>query len=246
MHSATMRAGLDRFLRHTRLVSDHIHLQMQEDPATGQVWIGGRLGDEGIPRHTEIMLVYSCLQGIRMATAGKFRLIRLDLKCGPGRKPEEFPALFGCPVYFGQPESSCLFDRTLLDLPLLHADPDLERANDVVAQKRMRQVQRQRTIEEVRSAVSERLTDVTPSLDLIAQALGRSPRALRNELKDAGTNFSQLVSEVQQIVAKRMLANTSMPLEEIVSRVGFAERSAFYRAFKRWTGMTPLQYRQRR
>lgn len=246
MHSATVGAGIDQFLRHLRLVSDHVALRMIVQKDRDEVRIAGRLGDQGMPRHSEIMLAWSCLQALMLATTNRFRLIRFDLQCAASSHPGEFEELFGCPVHFGQQESSFVFHRSMLDLPLLHADPDMEKANHVVAQKRMRQVQRQNTIEEVRSAVLDMLTNEPPTLDLVARELGRSPRTLRSELQDAGTNFNQVVSEVQQIIAKRLLAGTTMPLDDIVSCVGFSERSAFYRAFRRWTGLTPLQYRQKR
>ncbi len=72
------------------------------------------------------------------------------------------------------------------------------------------------------------------------------PRRFRFELTRAGTSFSDLLSEFRYAVARRLLRTTDEPIENIVYLTGFSEPSTFYRAFKRWSGMTPVQYRERR
>lgn len=128
----------------------------------------------------------------------------------------------------------------------LGVDPDLQKVQQALAQKRMRQVPLQQVVEEVRVALMEQLNSGPLELALVARQLGRSERTLRAQLQDAGTNYQQILADTQKILSKRLLANTRIAVEEVGYRVGFAERSAFYRAFKRWTGTTPNQYRQRR
>jgi len=94
--------------------------------------------------------------------------------------------------------------------------------------------------------ISETLANGPPALNFVAKRLGRTERTLRSELQDAGTSFNQVLSDTQKNTAKRLLANTSIPTEQVGYQVGFAERSAFYRAFKRWTGTTPSKYREYR
>ena len=246
VYSANVRAGVELFLRHLQLASDHIFLKMQEDDDSDLVQIAGRFGEEGTPRHTEIILLYTCMQMLRLASAGKFKPQYLELHCAPGSNPDEFEKAFGCPIAFAQPECRLHFHRDMLSIPLFHADPDLQKMQQVVAQRRMRQVLLQRVVEEVRVVISAILSNGAPTLSIVAEHLGRSERTLRAELQDAGTSFNQVLSDVQQVMAKRLLATTALPAEQVGHHVGFAERSAFYRAFKRWTGMTPSKYRQRR
>ena len=67
---------------------------------------------------------------------------------------------------------------------------------------------------------------------------------VRKRLADAGTNFNQLVADYRCRLAKRLLAGTDESIDEIVYLTGFSEPSTFYRAFKRWVGMTPIEYRK--
>ncbi|MFX6645063.1 helix-turn-helix transcriptional regulator, partial [Acinetobacter baumannii] len=62
----------------------------------------------------------------------------------------------------------------------------------------------------------------------------------------AGTRFNDLVARYRERLARRLLARTQEPIDQIVYLTGFSEPSAFTRAFKRWTGETPTAYRQRR
>ncbi len=85
--------------------------------------------------------------------------------------------------------------------------------------------------------------DKKDTLDCIAETLALSPRTLRRRLKDEGYTFQEVKNLARERQAKHYLANTRMTLAEIAYAVGFSELSAFSRAFKRWTGSTPQEYR---
>jgi AraC-like DNA-binding protein len=72
---------------------------------------------------------------------------------------------------------------------------------------------------------------------------GVSARSLRRKLEEEHTSFTRLLTEARSIAAKRMLEDPARSIGEITHALGFSETSAFYRAFKRWTGMTPAAYR---
>ena len=80
------------------------------------------------------------------------------------------------------------------------------------------------------------------SIDTIAKALGMSSRSLQRRLADEGTKYNDIVAEVRIDFAKRYPARGTMSASEVAYLVGFTEPPAFFKAFKRWTGMTPREY----
>lgn len=78
----------------------------------------------------------------------------------------------------------------------------------------------------------------------IAQALSLSVRTLVRRLKAEGTSFSQVKDQLRQHVAQRLLEEGQQSLENIATQIGFESLSAFHRAFKTWTGNTPLAHRR--
>jgi AraC-like DNA-binding protein len=79
----------------------------------------------------------------------------------------------------------------------------------------------------------------------MAAILQLSVATLRRRLLDDNTSFQRVKDEVRRDVSIEYLVNTNLPLEELAVRTGFVEVSAFHRAFKRWTGCAPGDYRKR-
>ncbi len=99
---------------------------------------------------------------------------------------------------------------------------------------------------EVRRAIGETLESGVTSLETVAKRLNVPPRRLRTQLTDAGTSFNQVLADYRCRLAKRLLAHTAESIEQIVYLTGFSEPSTFYRAFKRWTSLTPIEYRKKK
>ena len=100
------------------------------------------------------------------------------------------------------------------------------------------------TAERVRRYLRRNLGDGS-SLESMAAVLQLSVATLRRRLLDDNTSFQRLKDEVRRDVSIEYLVNTNLPLEELAVRTGFVEVSAFHRAFKRWTGCAPGDYRKR-
>ena len=82
------------------------------------------------------------------------------------------------------------------------------------------------------------------SLEKISQQLDISPRQLRHQLNLAGTSLQRIINQYRKSLSKQLLSQTDETIAEIVYLTGFSEPSTFYRAFKRWEGITPIEYRQ--
>jgi AraC-like DNA-binding protein len=98
---------------------------------------------------------------------------------------------------------------------------------------------------EVRHRVLSALPDGGVTIDVIAARLGLSERTLQRRLQAAHLNFQLLVEQLRFEVACRHLQQNDLPLTEIGYRLGYSESSAFSRAFRRWSGVSPLAYRRR-
>ena len=99
---------------------------------------------------------------------------------------------------------------------------------------------------EVRRAIGSTLESGETTLETVASQLNITPRRLRTQLSEAHTSFQQILSDYRCRLAKRLLAGTNESVERIVYLTGFSEPSTFYRAFKRWTNETPVEYRKRK
>lgn len=150
-----------------------------------------------------------------------------------------------CPA-FGQADNRVVFERRFLDLPLPGANPEVARACE--EQCRALLARRQ-----VRGGLAGRIRDRLlrtpghlPDMQTLAMELHLTVRTLRRRLDDEGSSYRLLLDEVRQALAEELLATGAIRLEEIAERLGYGEVSNFIHAFRRWKGMTPRQYRQRR
>jgi AraC-like DNA-binding protein len=97
----------------------------------------------------------------------------------------------------------------------------------------------------VRRAIAESLRDGEPSLSRVAKKLAMSPRSLQRQLQEYGMKFKKIVNDTRRQSAQIYLKDRKNSLTEIAFLLGYSEASAFNRAFKRWTGLTPSGYRYR-
>ena len=95
----------------------------------------------------------------------------------------------------------------------------------------------------VRRQIMSGMNGQVPSMPDVARALGTSARSLHRALEGEGTKFNAIVDDVRREFVERYLARASLNIGEVSYLVGFSETSAFFKAFKRWTGMKPGQYR---
>lgn len=80
-------------------------------------------------------------------------------------------------------------------------------------------------------------------MESIAQHLHISPQTLRRHLREEGTSFQELKDQLRRDIAIYHLRRADLSLQQIAEQTGFSEPSAFHRAFKKWTGLTPGAYR---
>jgi AraC-like DNA-binding protein len=155
----------------------------------------------------------------------------------------EHRRLLGIPMRFRQPVAMALvFDAGALDRVV----PDADRRLLPIVERHLQELlpQRPSMLDDVRHAIAEALCDGAPTIRVVAKRLGTSVRTLQRRLGAEGGVFTTLVEDVRRDVAMRYLADGKANLTDIAFLTGYSELSAFGRAFRRWTGSTPLAVRK--
>jgi len=153
-----------------------------------------------------------------------------------------YARVFNCPVQFNQPSSGIVFPRSVLDATQLHADATVNTALRDVAERMYQEIDEPRSVSErIRELLHYESNLSVVDIGKLARSLAITPRSLRRRLAAEGVSLTTLVDEARcRLACEELRRNGS--IKAIAERVGFSEPSAFHRAFKRWTGQTPLEY----
>ena len=154
----------------------------------------------------------------------------------------EMERLLGCRVRTRSQRNSVGIPQHALNQPVPTSNRLLYRLLGGYLE-RVKDTQRVGTVEKVESYVRGALPTGGCSIERCAAKLGMSVRTLQARLSEDGTRFSELVESQRETMARSFLRTSQLSLDEIADRLGYGEQTSFGRAFKRWTGKTPQQFR---
>ena len=153
--------------------------------------------------------------------------------------------LLGAPLRSGDGATGFAFDARWLDVPLPAGDGTLLARLQSIADDMLHELAADGGFaKRVRAALERSLATGASSVDDVARALAVSPRTLQRRLEKEGTTFGAVCDETRRAVALEHLRTSRAGIKETAFRLGFSEPSTFYRAFRRWTGDTPANYRR--
>lgn len=157
----------------------------------------------------------------------------------------EYQRIFRCPVLFDQADNALVFSKRLLATPLGQADAQVQVMLDAYADRLLGEIRQSSSVlDRARLELSRQLPEAGADLQQIAARLALSPRTLQRRLREAGLSFNQLVDETRQQLVLNYLRDPALELAEIAFLVGFSEPGSLARAFRRWTGQSPGEYRR--
>ncbi|MGP0172861.1 AraC family transcriptional regulator [Pseudomonas sp. NCHU5208] len=249
MSCATLADALHRQARYAALVGSLGQVGLDDEP-TGE-------GGEALVAHSwQPLLAQQQRQLSEETLAGWVSFGRwisgLDIAPVQVRFQHAAPAdtrehqrIFRCPVLFEQPDNALIFPKRLLSVALGQADAQVSGMLDAYADRLLGELRQGASLlERARRILLAQLAEQRPELHAIAEALALSPRTLQRRLGEAGVSFNQFVDETRQLLTLHYLRETSLALEDIALRVGFSEPASLLRAFRRWTGRSPGEYRR--
>ncbi len=242
LSSQTFGDGLKRVLNYQRLISDAMHGDLSESP---EACLTNHFSDhQYVTPHLAEAMVVSLIRFLQSVTDGKFKPSRIIFTHTPNTYIDEYLRVFHCPVEFNAKSFKLFFPSEMLDCRSLYAEPELLNMHVQSADQHLELLQQQDLISEVRSQIGALLESGEISLQAISMRLDIKPRQLRHQLNLAGTSLQRIINQYRKSLSVRLLTQTDEAISEIVYLTGFSEPSTFYRAFKRWKDLTPVEYRK--
>ncbi len=158
---------------------------------------------------------------------------------------EHYEQHFGCSVRFHQSHNGARLQRKALALSFPGADDRLKSYYCNVLEKYELDVMSGDTLEaRAQLLFTKKMAFGEPAREVIARELNTSVRNLQRQLQRAGTSYRQVTEQARLVAARQELLNSDRPMHEIAFLLGYSDSRVFRRAFKRWTGMSPVDFRR--
>ncbi len=156
---------------------------------------------------------------------------------------QRYEAIFHCPIKFDQPGIEIHYPFKFLDKPIISHDPKVQEVLEGLADTLMNKLSAGQDISTDVILALKQKPGVFPGIEKVAEQLNISSRTLRRRLAQQGISFQDLLNKVRQDVAEEHLTSSNMHIQQIAELCGFSDAQNFSQAFKRWTGMSPSQFR---
>ncbi|WP_298286094.1 AraC family transcriptional regulator [Acidocella sp.] len=243
LHSASLEQALRRALRFLAvlIMAPRGTLHVAEGTATVV------LDDQGPPRSAFAYRTFWIIfHGLACWLAGRRIPLRgVDFRCPEPKGVADYRQFFGAPVRFGRPASAITFDAAYLPLKVSRDEPALKaflRAAPANLLVRYRYDAGQ--IARIRALLRAQPPSQWPDFTALARQLRLSPSTLRAHLRQEGQSWKSLSDEIKRDLAIAALTGSARTVAEIAADLGFAEPSAFHRAFRKWVSKSPAAFRR--
>ncbi len=237
----TLGAALRQWVRYLNLLDDAVTVALVVEGDRAYLRVE-RESEAPAPASHELCWALVARQA-RELCAAPFRMISVDLAHRAPGDVAPYRAWFEAPVVFGAEYTQLVMPAVALDASLVSSDPKLLAILTRAADELGRKVSTDPTLTaQIKRVLRETLRSDGASIEYVAGKLGLTGRSLQRRLKDEGTAFQTIREAVRHELAQRYL-DDNLSISEISFLLGFSEPSAFFRAFKRWTGKTPVESR---
>lgn len=239
----SLEDALRRILNFLRLVLDDIYGELMIDGSYAVIVIH----DRGIERRlfsygTWLILVHGLLCWL-----ANRRIPILKLCFRPPRPADDsdYRMRFCEEIQFGMSSSLVRFDRSYLNLKVVQTSATMSTFMKESPASLLVKYRNEDSISiQIRMRLKDLNPDQWPELDKLAKVLGMSYSTLQRRLQAEGISYQRLKDNLRRDMAINLLCQFNMAVTEVATLIGFQESSAFHRAFKKWTGVSPGAYRR--
>ncbi|MBW7471855.1 AraC family transcriptional regulator [Marinobacter sp. M216] len=243
MSSRTLEEALELMTRYLTLRAPHLHVTKRRGGSNAWYTVACDMDLGPLQGFIMDAMLFGCIFMGAQLTGAIVEGSRV-LRRGP--EPayfHRFRQLMPVPVEYGATEDALVIPVSQLDLPIRFSDEQLAATSRSQCEEALRQLTEDAGFACRVRRVIETSHPFPPKLARVAATLFVSERTLKRRLQEEEASFQALVDRVRLERAGELLTNTGMNLSQIADALGYADAANFTRAFKRWTGTSPSQYR---
>ncbi|MCP4408851.1 MAG: AraC family transcriptional regulator [Gammaproteobacteria bacterium] len=242
MASENLLEALQRTVRYFRIVTNAGYGCLEETPASFRFSLHSYPKADAAPEALDAGMAM-IIDMSRKAYGSNMNPLRVILqRSEPGCK-EKFEAFFKAPIVFSGDENALYLSKERLKEQLPTANAELVRVNDFVITEYLARFDRNAIAMRARAYLIDKLSSGEITEESLAKALNLSLRSFQRRLRQEGMTYKELVADTRQELAMMYIKNSQLSFSEITFLLGFSEPSSFSRAFKRWRGESPSEYR---
>ena len=243
LSSTTLMEALQRLRRYESIVNSNLTITLVETEQRVDVLSDANLAVKEVSKIHEDIRKAVVLDLCRKGLEPDLNPIEVAFTYPEPEDTSEYAAIFRCPLLFSQSVSRLSFSVDDTQRAFLTSNRELAFGNDQILNEMLSELKGSSLASQVKHVIIECLPSGTPTEKDIVERLFMSSRTLQRKLSDEGTNFRTLLLEARRVLAEQYISDKNMPLAEISYMLGFADQSSFFRAFKKWTGDSPSQFR---
>ncbi|HZE42860.1 MAG TPA: AraC family transcriptional regulator [Steroidobacteraceae bacterium] len=244
LNCKTLRQAIDRSLRFYALILDDIYGKLKRDGAEASI----TLHDAAAPRRVfahEVLLML--LHGVACWLVGRrIPIKRAQFSYEEPAHSGEYRLMYSTSIGFRAPHTAIIFDAAFLELPIVQNERTVKEflrnapENILVKYKNGSSLGAR-----IRRRLRQSLPGDLPEFEALAEEMNLTPATLRRRLHEEGTFYQSIKDQLRRDLAIGYLSHSKRSAMDIGLELGFSERSAFHRAFKKWTGASPGEFRRR-
>ena len=237
--SSTLKEAFERVQRFGQVGSDAVEYDLRK---IGSEYHFTLETVQPLPWESIDTLVAAHLRMCRSLAGREFSPRLVELRRPRPARIEDFERLLRAPLRFDAPKNLLVFEAAGIERKLDSGNPELARYNDIIALQHLKR--REHDIQgKVREVLLQRLKGREPSQEEVAERLHMSPRTLQRKLAESGTTYKEMLDDTRHALALAYLSAPQHSVNEVTYLLGFSSGSCFTRAFRRWTGKSPSNWR---
>jgi len=242
--SNTLLEAMQRLARYSRLVNNALYTSFTPQDGAYRFEVSTSENPKFIHPLGADAGAAAILKMCRMLCGEQFSPIEVHAMRAPSAGLQQLEDLYRKPIHYNSEKAYWIIDRFDAERSIASGNSELARINEGIADKALTRLNRDDVSGQVKQYIIEALPSGSVEEQVIADKLGLSVRSLQRKLSEEKLSFSKMVAEIRQSLAMHYIDESHLSLNEIGYLLGFSEQASFTRAFKRWTTLSPSQYRK--